>query len=992
MNEKIKPADPDWLQSDARGRWEQYRRAAGAAVVDDADLAAVLSRCFALSDFLFTSCERFPGMLADLIESRDVIGNDAVSHYTPRLQKFLAPLQATAAAAPGGRIVLPGGSDVPLSRGPDPFAGMFKALQAVLRFYRRREMMRIAIRDLAGWDDLHQTMASLSALADACLHETQALLYGWLAQRFGRPLGADGVPQPLVVLGMGKLGAGELNFSSDVDLIFAYPEEGRSDLDPGGIANSDFFDKLCRSLISAIGATTEDGFVFRVDPRLRPFGESGPLTMSFDRMEAYYQNQGREWERYAMIKARIVAGDQAAGRRLLERLEPFVYRRYLDFGAFESLREMKQRIAAEVRRKGLEENIKLGKGGIREIEFFGQMFQLIRGGVQRPLQQRAILNILNVLVQEGHIPEAVGQTLSDAYIFLRRTENRLQAFADQQVHRLPQQSDPRQRLAAAMDCRDWDEFKTRLAFHREQVHRHFSALLEPGRPEAGQEPQDPFLKQLAGVWHRRLDHLQSRRTLASAGYDSPDQALALLESLHGDRATRLLSGEGRKRLDRLIPLLIAEAGRCPISGQVLNRTLELVKQIQRRTSYLALLTEYPAAVTHLVKLSCASPWIAAFLSQHPVLLDELLDPRSLYLPPHKAELAEELRRRLGSTDAQDLEQQMESLRVFKQANTLRVAASDITGVLPLMKVSDHLSYIAEAVLAEVLELAWHYLTAKHGVPICQPPCAAGGRGFVVLAYGKLGGIELGYGSDLDLVFLHTAANGPTRGGKQPMDSAQFFARLGQRMLHILTAHTAAGILYEADMRLRPSGDSGILVSHVEGFRDYQLKQAWTWEHQALIRARPVAGDPTVMGRFQKIREQALIRPRRGADLRQEVATMRTRLQAQQPVAKNGLFDLKHDRGGIVDIEFLVQYLILRHVRRHPQIIQWTDNVRLLQALAESGAMGQYTAHFLRHCYLIYRATVHRLNLAQQPATVAPERFADLRRMVIRIWKRYLGDR
>jgi glutamate-ammonia-ligase adenylyltransferase len=855
----------------------------------------------------------------------------------------------------------------------------------MLRVYRRREMVRIAWRDLAGWTDLAQTVADLSSLADACLEQAQRLLFQWQCEKYGTPAAADGSEQGLVILGLGKLGARELNFSSDVDLIFAYPGNGNTQGSPQSLSNEDFFIRLCRQLIKIIGTPTADGLVFRVDLRLRPFGESGPMTMSFDAMESYYQEQGREWERYALIKARVVAGDKTAGKKLLERLKPFVYRRYLDYSAFDSLRDMKQMIALEVRRKGMDHNIKLGPGGIREIEFFGQIFQLIRGGVTPALQDRRIRPVLKTLARENFISTQTCHELETAYVFLRNTEHRLQEFSDQQTHVLPSGSLEKIRLAAAMGMAGPQEFGDELEMHRNNVHAHFQMLLETDEAQ-GREKE--IESQLHGIWQDLIGGTRALEILTSVGFDQPEAVLSSLDYLRNHLETRELSPAGKRRLDRLIPRILKATGLSDQPLATLQRIIDLVKSIERRTSYLSLLLESPKILDHLVKLSQASPWITSFLARHPVLLDELLDSRTLYKPPASADLRSDLHRRMGQIPARDLEYQIEELCIYKQINVLRVAAADVAGTLPLMRVSDHLSEIAETIVNQVVSLAWDHLVAKHGRPISQcgnTPCE---KGFAVIAYGKLGGLELGYGSDLDLVFLHAGTADRTQGGERPIDSAQFFNRLGQRVIHILTSHTRAGKAYELDMRLRPSGSSGILVSHIDGFEEYHLKDSWTWEHQALIKARPICGEYSLTRRFEKIRREVIGRSRDQSKLRKEVVDMRERMRGQLLNREEGIFDLKQDVAGMVDIEFLVQYLVLLKSHAHRELLQWTDIVRLLQTLIETGVMHGNTAHILKHAYLIYRAAAHQLSLQEKPAKVELDKFGPIRARVSDIWQAF----
>jgi glutamate-ammonia-ligase adenylyltransferase len=953
---------PPILAADVAAKQARLQDALGAAGFgrpSDADFQDQLQRVMAFSDFVAESLIREPALLADLWSSGALDSAAAKGDIAARLT-----------------TALEGSLDA-------------DDLAVRLRRFRRREMLRIAWRDLLGRADLAEVTAALSDLAEACLEKALAWLFERQRAEQGTPAAADGAPVGLVVLGLGKLGARELNFSSDVDLIFAFSAAGETRGTGRPVSNEEFFTRLCRRLIQVIGQPDAEGIVFRVDLRLRPFGENGPLVLSFDAMEHYYQEQGRDWERYAWIKARAVAGDALAGQDLLRRLQPFVYRRYLDFGAFESLRAMKHLISQEVARKGMQRNIKLGRGGIREIEFFGQIFQLIRGGVSPELQKGPIREVLAALDAAGHIPAEVRGELDAAYVFLRTVEHRLQQVADQQTHELPADPAGQARLAASLGFEGYDAFMLVLNRHRDAVHRHFQMLLETPDGDRRERRGDSGLNE---IWHQKMDAAEAAAALAQLGYRPPAEALQILNDLHADSATRALSPTGRQRLDRLIPLVLAEAARATQPLSALRRVSDLIRAVERRTSYLALLLEYPAVLSHLVKLADASPWIASLLAQHPVLLDELLDPRTLYRPPPRAALAAEIGRRLGQAPADDLEAQIEALCIFKQINVLRVAAADVSGRLPLMRVSDYLSDIAEVAINAVVDLAWRHLVARHGLPDSRLQGTSCERGFGVIAYGKLGGLELGYGSDLDLVFLHAGADGQTHGGPQPIDNAQFFNRLGQRVIHLLTSHTRAGRVYEIDMRLRPSGISGILVQHVEAFRDYQLNEAWTWEHQALIKARPVCGERLITARFEAIRAEVLSRRRVQAKLHGEVAEMRARMRAEAHRPEPGVFDLKQGPGGIVDIEFLVQYLVLRHAHRYPELVRWTDNVRLIQTLIGSAVLNEYKAHVLKHAYLIYRAAAHQLSLQEKPARVPAEKFERLQQRIRQIWEAFFPIR
>ncbi len=945
---------PESLQADVRRHWEGLLEALGVAAEDwqaDATLLDELCRVWAGSEFVARQCQQHPVLLLDLLESGDL-------HQAYAADTAAARVQAAVDQA----------SDA-------------EALGRALRRLRRREMVRIAWRDIAGLADLEQTMGDLSALAEACIRGALDRLHVWAQADWGTPMGAEsGAAQHLVVLGMGKLGARELNFSSDIDLIFAYPEAGHTEGGRRRLSNEEYFTRLGRSLIQALDDNTADGFVFRVDMRLRPFGDSGALALSFAAMENYYQVHGRDWERYALIKARPVAGRLDDGERLMGLLQPFVYRRYLDYGTFAALREMKAMVAAEVRRKGLADNIKLGAGGIREIEFIGQAFQLIRGGREPALRMREIQRVLRWLGEHDHLPRYVVEQLLDAYTFLRNTEHRLQEFRDQQTHALPQDDTGRLRLAFAMGYDGWASFADVLETHRARVQSHFEQVFEAPQTDGGDV-------RLEALWQGRLDTEEALATLRQIGFAQADAALARLEALRESRRYQALPAEGRERLDQLMPLLLAAIGGSDEADTALPRLLTLLEAVARRSAYLALLVENPLALSQLVRLCAASPWIADQLVRHPLLLDELLDPRSLYTPAPREALADELHQRLAAVAADDLEQLMDALRHFKQAAVLRVAAADVMQAVPLMEVSDHLCDIAEVILDAVLEIAWRDLSRRHGRPASAP---AGEKGFALVAYGKLGGRELGYGSDLDLVFLHAdcAVNAATHGPKVVADTV-FYARLGQRIIHLLTALTPAGQLYEVDLRLRPSGASGLLVVGLSAFTAYQREQAWTWEHQALVRARPVAGDPRLAEGFAAARRAVLCRRRDPRQLQREVREMRERMRSELVQAGEDEFDLKQDRGGIADIEFMVQFWVLRWAHEAADLIRFTDNIRLLAGLAEHGFVPAEVAETLAEAYRSYRAEVHRLALQDRPARVTAQRFAEARAAVSRLWHQYL---
>ncbi|MCF6336603.1 MAG: bifunctional [glutamate--ammonia ligase]-adenylyl-L-tyrosine phosphorylase/[glutamate--ammonia-ligase] adenylyltransferase [Gammaproteobacteria bacterium] len=930
------------------------------------ELLNELCHVWACSEFVAQRCVRQPLLLLDLLNSGDLHRRYATGEMAQYVQTALQGVTDT------------------------------ESLARQLRHVRQREMVRIAWRDISPGNtqaDFNESMDDISALADACIQGALAWLQTALIAEWGEPQNQNGEVQQLLVLGMGKLGAGELNFSSDVDLIFVYPEAGNTN---GGasrnVSNEQFFTRLGQQLVRALNENTADGFVFRVDMRLRPFGQSGALACSFAALEHYYQSHGRDWERYALIKARIVAGDATAGEQLFTILRPFVFRRYLDYGAFEALREMKTMVTAEVRRKNMNNHVKLGAGGIREVEFIGQAFQLVRGGREPALQRRDIQGVLTWLKEQQHLPDYVVEQLLAAYEFLRNTEHRLQEYQDQQTHQLPDNDVDQQRLAFAMGFDHWDEFLPVLRGHMTRVHNHFEQVFES--PQTHHADTDS--SGLSALWLSNPEEDEAIALLQQAGYDQPAASWSRLQALKSARDYQSLSRIGRTRMDRLIPLLlsavVALEPRPDSPHVVLQRLLTLVEAVARRSAYLALLSEHPMALSQLVRLCAASPWIAQQLARHPLLLDELLDPRSLYRPPDRAELTTERQRRLKQIPAEDLEQAMDSLRQFKQVSVLRVAAADVMEAVPLMQVSDQLTTIAELILQATLELAWKYLLARHGRPACLSNREKDEKGFAIVAYGKLGGIELGYGSDLDLVFVHQAENQTAvTDGPRPVADNVFYARLGQRIIHILTAHTPAGVLYDTDMRLRPSGASGLLVTSLSSFREYQHHKAWTWEHQALVRARVVAGDLSLKQAFDGLRQEILALPRNVIPLKKDIIDMRERMRESLDRTRKDEFDLKQGRGGIADIEFMVQFGVLNWARHYPALSEFTDNIRVLDGFARQVLMPPADAHHLADIYRRYRMEVHRLALQELPAVVADKWFTTERNTVKRIWHEWLKN-
>jgi Glutamine synthetase adenylyltransferase len=868
-----------------------------------------------------------------------------------------------------------------------------------LRQWRYRQMARIVWRDFNRLANTRRTIAELTELAELALQATLEYHYAHLCKEMGEPQDETGARQPMLILGMGKLGAWELNLSSDVDLIFAYPNKGDTHGGPRSFSNQEFFTRLGQRLIRSLDQVTADGFVFRVDMRLRPYGQSGSLVSTFDGLEDYYQTQGREWERFAMIKARVVAsnGTSEHTQDLMASLRSFTYRKYVDFSAIDALRNLKQLINREVARRRTHENVKIGRGGIREVEFIAQAFQIIRGGRDTELQERRLLKVLPLLQRLHCLPPGVDEQLCEAYCFLRNVEHAIQGYDDRQSQELPKDELGRRRIAHVMGFASWDEFNIQLNAYRDFVHQQFSAVI--ATPD---EQKNDAEQQSLADWRLFWHHLtgpggDSQGLLEKLRFPEPEQTLKLLrDHLLSAPPVMAMAALSRERFAELAPRLLQRLATAEDPSGTLARIIPLLIATARRSAYLLLLIENPEALEQLVVLTQASPWIAEQLAHHPALLDELLNPATLYRVPPKEDLAQDLRQHVLRIDPDDLEQQMEALRYFRSAHALRVAACEVTGKLPLMKVSDYLTELAEVILAYVLQLAWQQMVARHGYPDGDVHALPN---FIVVAYGKLGGIELAHGSDLDLVFIHGAnpmgSTQPQGPEQRSIENTTFYVRLGQKMIHILNTQTPSGQLYEVDMRLRPSGNSGLLVTSLTAFEKYQFESAWTWEHQALVRARAIAGRPELMEQFGELRRRVLAQPRDPAKLQKDVVDMRQKMRSQLGSNKKqqaeGLFNLKQDTGGIVDIEFMVQYAVLAWSHSDPSLLEYTDNIRILGCLAASGQLSAQEVNQLIEAYKAFRSLGHRLALQQQPGIVAGDQVESERQIVTQIWRRLLDS-
>lgn len=843
-----------------------------------------------------------------------------------------------------------------------------------LRRYRTAESTRLVWRDVLDLDDIDATLAATTALAERCLQLALDALETAFTDRHGLLRDDAGEPIRLVVLALGKLGGGELNFSSDVDLVYGYEPPGDRDSlsdGPRPLAAEHYFSRLGQKLARLLGDVTVDGFCHRVDLRLRPYGSSGRVAWSFPAMEQYFQHEGRDWERYAWQKARPVAGDLAAGASFLDLLRPFVYRRYLDYGALDGLRAMKAAIAAEVARKELADDIKRGPGGIREIEFLAQALQLIRGGRDPDLRHRALQPALKALVETGQVEAETGGQLLAAYRFLRHLENRLQMLGDQQTHALPVGPVSRKRIAVGLGYEQWDALHAELERHRSVVREEFAALLAPRESSRSEGV-------LADYWLALPDDGDAA-VLAEAGFEDAAGADGLLRDFARSPGVSALSPGTHGRLDRVLPAFLEGAARSSQSLLSLRRLLALVQNILRRSVYLALLDEQPAALARLVRVTSQSALLAERVALHPLLLDELLDANVGGELPGRGELTQACAE-VGAEDEgpdaasltttrrpEDVEAVLNALNEVRQAASFRIAMAHRDHRQPGVESARQLAWLADGVVARVLAMAKREMLAAHG----RLP----GARFAVLGYGSLGGEELGFDSDLDLVFLYessTADGDASSDGPRPLDAARWFARLAQKLVALLDAPTRAGRLFEVDVRLRPDGAKGMLVSSLASFDAYQHERAWNWEHQALVRARPIAGDPTLGDDFARVRDATLSRPRDPDQLRDEVAAMRARMRAELDRSNATWFDLKQGSGGLVDLEFLLQSLVLEHAATTPRVLAYRDTHSLILAMQEAGIFGEETRGQLQAAHEILLSRGLDCSLDRRPRRMVPD--------------------
>ncbi|WP_170113362.1 bifunctional [glutamate--ammonia ligase]-adenylyl-L-tyrosine phosphorylase/[glutamate--ammonia-ligase] adenylyltransferase [Ahniella affigens] len=810
-------------------------------------------------------------------------------------------------------------SDLPALDDPD-FAG-------ALRRYRRRGSLALIVADVLKQATVAETLLAATALAERCIEHALQRAEAELTPRFGQARHPDGLPMRLAVIGMGKLGGGELNFSSDVDLILTFAEAGETD-GPRRLSHEEFFTKVGQRLAQLLGDVSVDGFVARVDYRLRPFGSAGRLAWTFDAMEHYYQREGRDWERYAWIKARTVAGDRAGGATLIDTLRPFIYRRYLDFTAIEGLREMKSRIDLEVDRRDLDGNLKLGPGGIRECEFMVQLAQLIRGGRESKLRTPSFYRALSAAIDSGFLTSDEGNGVRDHYEFLRRVENRVQMFADEQTHALPHDTLTRRRIAWTLGYADTAALDAAIGSVRHAVGTLFQRVLDP---PARNKPLR-LGEELTETPAQLIEHFGS--SVAEAFH-------SLLNSL----AVRRMDTAAKSRFERATPRLLHEANLQALTDPQVERLLRLLYAIAGRSSYLALLAERRGARERVVEVFKRSSFLAERVIAHPLLLDELLDERQ----GKDFDPAREFAQHLARAPQDDPEALLTALNEARQSALFRIGLDWLAGRLQALACSQALSQLAELSLHRAYELVRREHEAQHGRL---------GDGLLVVAYGSFGGAELGFASDLDLVFLYCDVDDEQLSdGPRPLDRARYFARMAQRLLHWLGTSTRAGSLYEVDMRLRPDGAKGLLVSSLRTFADYQQTRAWTYEQQALVRARVVCGAESGREHFARVRADVLAKPRDPDALHTEVRSMRARWRQELDRSDHLHFDLKQGEGGLVDLEFFLQRLVLAHGCQHPELLRATETWALIDQANALGLISGANADTLRtgHQAWLHRA-------------------------------------
>ena len=957
-------------------------------------LAAASERALALTQFVPRAVAGALGATADQAQQLAWLDERARSAWTAkrvreRLQRELDGDPATAQAADGDEAQ----------------AARLEALARALRRVRRDCVIGTLVRDVAGLASLDEVTGAMTALAEVAVQQAVAAQAQRLARRHGTPVSEAGAPVDLLVVAMGKGGGGELNVSSDLDLVFVYDEGGETCAAPGApgaikpLSNHEFFERLGRSVNQMLSEATAEGFVFRVDMRLRPHGDAGPLAVSGAMLEDYLVRDGRTWERFAWLKGRVISApvfaDAAGFSRQCAALDavvrPFVFRKYLDFNAIAALRELHHQVRAETERKNAgrdrfgnaagRDNVKLGRGGIREIEFIAQTFQIMRGGREPRLAAvaRSTRLTLAQLPALGALDAATAAALDAHYEFLRRLEHALQYVDDAQTHAIPSDASARERIARLLGIDGAEALIARFAAVTDFVAASFDAVFSKHAGLADGEDatvftQESFAERLRALGFGRADESAARVATALAARriaTSPESSRRQIERL----LLRAAEGIAAAAKDSQGAASFTRAGLS--ADDILTRFVRLIDAIAGRSTYLALLAQYPQAFARVLRLLAASGWATDYLIRHPILLDQLLDERTLEGLDDLSQWsrwAAELRSRMAASD--DIEAQMNLLRDAHHAQTFGLLLADLAGRLTVERLADHLSALADRTIELALEGAWRSVPKRHR----ETPA------YAVIGYGKYGGKELGYASDLDIVLLYDDASA---------DAAEIYGMLTRRLVNWLTAHTSSGVLFDIDLRLRPDGDKGLLFLSFDAFAEYQRNAhgdgkgqgAWTWEHQALTRARFCAGDAALGARFEALRDEILSRPRDAAALAAEITKMRQRMHDGHP-NRTALFDVKHDAGGMVDLEFIVQYLVLAHAHAQPRLLGNLGNIALLGIAAELGLIDTDAARACADAYRTCRRVQHRLRMnGAQFARLPAAEVAQQQAAIQELWKR-----
>jgi glutamate-ammonia-ligase adenylyltransferase len=853
--------------------------------------------------------------------------------------------------------------------------------QKILRQHRHAKLIEIIYLDVIDNIPLKLVLRHLSDLADQLIRCALTAAEMQLIAKHGQPVDPDGNPITLNIIAMGKLGGRELNFSSDIDLICSYANEG--DLTGyGHLAYQEFFTRVVKLFTKLLNDTTEDGFVYRVDLRLRPWGNSGPVALHHMALEHYYQLHGREWEQYAMVKARMITGSDNDQQFIQSILKPFVYRKYHDYRVFEGLAGLKDQIDRQAKLKNMHDNIKVGNGGIREIEFFVQAFQILKGGRNNRLQSQQIFTCFDILQTQNIVTSKTIEELREAYVFLRQLENKIQMIADEQSHSCPQNQLIQSRIAYSMNFSDWQSVQKVLDEHRTKVSHHFTELF---KRDTGTDNDI----NISDVFSEEKPDNQQIELLESYNLNHTEEISQKLTGFLTSNAWGFMSARAKQRFSNLLPDLLKSISQTKNHLILFDRLLNLFSSIAGRSVYFELLHQNSHLLEKLIHLFNRSEWIAQEVAQYPMLLEYLIQPDSNDDKFDREKIANNLKIQLDNV-AGDTELELDILRLFKREQTIVIAIAELSEQITPLAVSQYLTELAEVVLHAVYQLASDALQNQYGLPQCTVDGVIRDANFAIIGYGKLGGHEMHYQSDLDVIFLHdSAGNEQITNGKKSIDNSVYFARLAQKIISMTSILTSSGKLYEIDSRLRPEGASGLLVTSDHAYLQYQLNKAWTWEHQALVRARHVGGSPRLKQIFQEMRQSILSIERDGQKLKQDITEMRAKINQSKSPTEGDQRNLKSSKGCMVDIEFMVQYWVLLHANKVSSISIYSDNISVIKELFRLNLISSQQSQLV-DIYQTYHRWLHRTVLQNNPAEIALEKIAAEVEHVNNCWNECFG--